>query len=91
MGRATAATDEALKAAIKSFERAAAMPVTGLATRPLLAAVHGESRVVTGKLPRTPARRKLTRHRSVGLSGTRVLALLLLCQERAQPVLLSAA
>ncbi len=41
----------ALKAAIETFERAAAMPVTGLATRPLLAAVLGESRLVTGKLP----------------------------------------
>lgn len=41
----------ALKAAIEAFERAAAMPVTGLATRPLLSAVLGESRVVTGKLP----------------------------------------
>jgi hypothetical protein len=41
----------ALRTAIKAFERAAAMPVTGLATRPLLAAVLGESHVVTGKIP----------------------------------------
>jgi Trypsin-like peptidase domain/Putative peptidoglycan binding domain len=40
-----------LKSAIESFQRAAAMPVTGLATRPLLAAVVGESRLVTGKIP----------------------------------------
>ncbi len=42
---------EALKGAIKTFERASAMPVTGLATRPLLTAVLGESHVVTGRLP----------------------------------------
>ncbi len=41
---------EALKSAIKTFQHAAAMPVTGLATHPLLAAVLGESHVVTGKL-----------------------------------------
>ena len=41
----------ALKSAIERFERAAAMPVTGLATRPLLAALRGKSHVVTGKLP----------------------------------------
>ncbi len=41
----------ALKIAIETYERAAAMPVTGLATRPLLAALRAESRVVTGKLP----------------------------------------
>ncbi len=41
----------ALKIAIETYERAAAMPVTGLATRPLLAALRSESRVVTGKLP----------------------------------------
>jgi Trypsin-like peptidase domain/Putative peptidoglycan binding domain len=40
----------ALKAAIETYERAAAMPVTGLATRPLLTAVLGESHVVTGKI-----------------------------------------
>jgi protease YdgD len=43
----------ALKDAIESFERASARPVTGLATRPLLAAVLGESHVVTGKVPVT--------------------------------------
>ncbi len=51
----------ALKAAIESFERAAAMPITGLATRPLLSAVLGESKIVTGKLPsraRAPARQR---------------------------------
>lgn len=51
----------ALKAAIEAFERAAAMPITGLATRPLLTAVVGESRVVTGKLPskgRPPTRQR---------------------------------
>jgi protease YdgD len=41
----------ALKAAIESFERASEMPVTGLATRALLADLLGESQVVTGKLP----------------------------------------
>jgi len=40
-----------LKAAIEAFERASAMPVTGLATRPLLQALIGESQVVTGKIP----------------------------------------
>jgi protease YdgD len=40
-----------LKTAIEGFEHASAMPVTGLATRPLLEAVLGESHVVTGKLP----------------------------------------
>jgi hypothetical protein len=39
-----------LRAAIVAFERSAAMPVTGLATRALLAAVLSESQVVTGKL-----------------------------------------
>jgi protease YdgD len=46
----------AMKAAIEGFERAAEMPVTGLATRPLLQAVGGESAIVTGKIP-TPARK----------------------------------
>jgi protease YdgD len=41
----------ALKTAIESFERAAAMPVTGLATGPLLSALLGESQIVTGKAP----------------------------------------
>jgi V8-like Glu-specific endopeptidase len=52
-----------LKSAIESYEHAAAMPVTGLATRPLLAAVLGESHLVTGKLPsRTNARIPSGRH-----------------------------
>lgn len=38
------------KAAIESFERASEMPVTGLATRPLLQALLGTSEVVTGKI-----------------------------------------
>jgi protease YdgD len=41
----------ALKAAIEAYERAAAMPATGLATRALLVTVLAESHVVTGKLP----------------------------------------
>ena len=40
-----------LKAAIEDFERASEMPVTGLATRPLLEALAGESALVTGKIP----------------------------------------
>jgi protease YdgD len=40
-----------LKAAIENFERAAHMTVSGLATRPLLHALTGESAVVTGKIP----------------------------------------
>jgi protease YdgD len=40
----------ALKVSIESFERASHMPVSGLATRPLLQAVSGESAVVTGKI-----------------------------------------
>jgi len=39
-----------LKTAIENFERAAHMPVSGLATRPLLHALTGESAVVTGKI-----------------------------------------
>jgi Putative peptidoglycan binding domain/Trypsin len=39
------------KVAIEHFERAASMPVTGLATQPLLEALLGESEVVTGRLP----------------------------------------
>ena len=50
------------RAAIEKLERAAAMPVTGLATRPLLQSLAAESSVVTGKIPprkeRTPARRR---------------------------------
>jgi protease YdgD len=44
-----------LKAAIETFERAAHMTVSGLATRPLLQALSGESAVVTGKIS-TPVR-----------------------------------
>jgi hypothetical protein len=40
-----------LKAAIETFERASHMTVSGLATRPLLHALTGESAVVTGKIP----------------------------------------
>jgi hypothetical protein len=39
------------KASIEKFERAAAMPVTGLATTTLLHAVMNESQIVTGRLP----------------------------------------
>jgi protease YdgD len=39
-----------LKVAIEGFERASHMPVSGLATRPLLRALSGESQVVTGKI-----------------------------------------
>jgi hypothetical protein len=39
-----------LKVAIEGFERASHMPVSGLATRPLLQALSGESQVVTGKI-----------------------------------------
>jgi Putative peptidoglycan binding domain/Trypsin-like peptidase domain len=39
------------KAGIEGFERASEMPVTGLATRPLLQALLGTSQVVTGKIP----------------------------------------
>jgi protease YdgD len=40
-----------MKAAIEQFERASAMPVTGLATRSLLQVLVGESQVVTGHIP----------------------------------------
>lgn len=40
-----------LKAAIESFERAAHMPVSGLATHAALEALTGESQIVTGKIP----------------------------------------
>jgi protease YdgD len=50
------------RTAIERFERAAAMPVTGLATRPLLQTLAVDSRVVTGKIPprheHTPYRRR---------------------------------
>ena len=39
------------RAAIEKLERASAMPVTGLATRPLLQSLAAESSVVTGKIP----------------------------------------
>ncbi len=39
------------RAAVEGFERAAELPVTGLATRPLLQALQGTSQVVTGKIP----------------------------------------
>jgi Putative peptidoglycan binding domain/Trypsin-like peptidase domain len=39
------------RAAVEGFERASEMPVTGLATRPLLQALQGTSQVVTGKIP----------------------------------------
>jgi protease YdgD len=39
------------RAAVEGFERAAELPVTGLATRPLLQALQGMSQVVTGKIP----------------------------------------
>lgn len=39
-----------LKTAIENFERAAHMTVSGMATRPLLDALTGESAVVTGKI-----------------------------------------
>jgi Putative peptidoglycan binding domain len=51
-----------LRTAIQSFERAAHMPVSGLATHTLLTVLTGESQVVTGKIPSartsaaTPAR-----------------------------------
>lgn len=40
-----------LRTAIQSFERAAHMPVSGLATHTLLNVLTGESQVVTGKIP----------------------------------------
>ncbi len=40
-----------LKVAIERFERAAHMPISGLATQALLRTLTGESEVVTGKLP----------------------------------------
>ena len=40
----------ALKVAIEGFERAARMPVSGLATHALLATLTGESQIVTGKI-----------------------------------------
>jgi protease YdgD len=40
-----------LKTAIEGFERASHMPVSGLATYPLLQVLTGESQVVTGKIP----------------------------------------
>jgi hypothetical protein len=39
------------RAAVEGFERASELPVTGLATRPLLQALQGTSQVVTGKIP----------------------------------------
>lgn len=39
------------RAAVEGFERASEMPVTGLATRPLLQTLLGTSQVVTGKIP----------------------------------------
>lgn len=53
----------ALKTAIEIFERASGMPVTGLATRALLATLLGESQVVTGKVakPRESAAAPLRR------------------------------
>jgi V8-like Glu-specific endopeptidase len=39
------------RTAVEGFERASEMPVTGLATRPLLQALQGTSQVVTGKIP----------------------------------------
>jgi hypothetical protein len=36
--------------AIEGFERAARMPVSGLATHTLLATLTGESQIVTGKI-----------------------------------------
>ena len=39
-----------LRVAIESFERAARMPVSGLATHTLLAVLDGESQIVTGKI-----------------------------------------
>jgi peptidoglycan hydrolase-like protein with peptidoglycan-binding domain len=40
----------ALKVAIEGFERAARMPVSGLATHALLVTLTGESQIVTGKI-----------------------------------------
>jgi hypothetical protein len=40
-----------LKMAIEDFERASHLPTSGLATRPLLQALTGESQIVTGKIP----------------------------------------
>ena len=48
-GRPDGKRGDELKDAIESFERASAMPVTGLATRHLLQVLAGESDVVTGK------------------------------------------
>jgi Putative peptidoglycan binding domain/Trypsin-like peptidase domain len=48
-GRPDGKRGDELKDAIKSFERASAMPVTGLATHHLLQVLAGESDVVTGK------------------------------------------
>jgi protease YdgD len=39
-----------LKVAIEGFERASRMPVSGLATQPLLQALSGQSQMVTGKI-----------------------------------------
>jgi V8-like Glu-specific endopeptidase len=50
-GRPDGKLADELKDAIESFERASAMPVTGLATRHLLQVLAGESDVVTGKIP----------------------------------------
>jgi hypothetical protein len=51
----------ALKTAIERFERASHMPVSGLATQPLLQALVGESQVVTGKIPGRDAAAALRR------------------------------
>jgi Trypsin-like peptidase domain/Putative peptidoglycan binding domain len=53
----------ALTTAIEIFERASGMPVTGLATRTLLATLLGESQVVTGKVakPRESVTTRLRR------------------------------
>jgi hypothetical protein len=48
-GRPDGKRGDELKDAIESFERASAMPVTGLATRHLLQVLAGESEVVTRK------------------------------------------
>jgi Putative peptidoglycan binding domain/Trypsin-like peptidase domain len=39
------------RTAVEGFERASEMPVTGLATRPLLQTLQGTSQLVTGKIP----------------------------------------
>ncbi len=44
----------ATRAAVEGFERASEMPVTGLATRPLLQTLLGTSPVVTGKIGAKP-------------------------------------